>query len=78
MLTSLGFRTDILGLCCHNGVEKQNIRLFLLSKFVFESCYGTEANKLISLLSLVVCFGFLGLLFFCKALLFLGNLYNRK
>ena len=31
---------------------------FYCQKFVFESCYGTKANKLISLLFLAVCFGF--------------------
>ena len=62
ILTSLGCRNDVSGLCCHNGAEKQNIYFFSCQNFVFESYYGIELKKLISLPFLGVCFGFLGLL----------------
>ena len=34
-ISYLGCRNDVLGLCCHNGAEKQNIYFFLLSTIFF-------------------------------------------
>ena len=85
-LTSLSCRHDISGLCCHKpgcgisglcfsagSAEKQNIYFFLLSKFVFESFYGTEVKKRISLLFLSVCFFFFWVCLFCEVGWFLQH-----
>ena len=53
-------------LCCHNGTEEQNIYFFYCKKFVLESCYGSEAKKLISLLFWLSVLVF-SVCFFCKA-----------
>ena len=67
ILTSLDYRNYISGLCCHNGAGEENIHFFFYcQKFVFESCYGTEANKLISLLFWLSVLDFL-VCSFCEA-----------
>ena len=44
-------------------LKSEIFNYFYRQKFVFKSYYGSEAKKLISLLFLADCFGFLGLLF---------------
>ena len=56
------------------GLKSKIFTSFYCQKFVFESCYGTEAKKLISLFSTFFgcLFWFFGFAFFTKP----GGFYN--
>ena len=56
------------------GLKNKIFNSIHCQKFVFESCYSTEAKKLISLIFLAVCFG-CWVCLFCEAARFLQHCY---